>query len=374
MFRTVVVDDETKALERLSRLVGQTQHLSLAGSFSDPEEAMAYIVKEEVEVVFLDIEMPAVSGLELAEQIFEVKPDIDVVFVTAYDQYALQAFQVHATGYLLKPIALEDIEKQVTTIIRRHKAKEQSSPTGQFHVQCLGNFVCYPQGPKRERLEWRTKKAEELFSFLLHYGGKPVGKEKILDTLWPEFEPEKAAQNLHATSWYIRNALCAVGCDGMFLRKKNCYLLDMAAITCDADEFTALIEHMVKGDSSIAVMEQALTLYQGQYLDGRSYEWAVDRRLQLENDHERLQYTLAEAYRIAGRVGQSLTLYKTVILNNPLANKAYEGFIGLSLEQGDKASALLYYKKYSAILDKEMGLHPPENMTRMIESIQKKKA
>ena len=186
MLRTVVVDDEQRALRRLSRLVEQSEHLSLAGSFTDPLEAISFITREAVDVVFLDIEMPEKNGLEMAGQIFEVKPNIDVVFVTAYDQYALSAFRVYAAGYLLKPIDPADVEKQVAAIMRRRQAKQELSSGGQFHVRCLGTFLCYPGGDGGEALLWRTKKAEELFAFLIHHDGKPVGKDKILDTLWPD--------------------------------------------------------------------------------------------------------------------------------------------------------------------------------------------
>ena len=372
MLKTVVVDDEQRALGRLSRLVEQSEHLSLAGSFTDPLEAMTFIAGEEVDVVFLDIEMPEKNGLEMAGQIFEIKPHIDVVFVTAYDQYALTAFQVYASGYLLKPIDPDEVEKQVAAIMRRRQTKRELSPVRRLHVRCLGTFLCYPEGDERQTLLWRTKKAEELFAFLIHHDGQPVGKDKILDTLWPDLQPDKAAQNLHATTWYIRNTLYTIGYSGLFVRKKGNYQVDMDALICDTAQLTALLERISRGHYTIADLQQDLELYQGPYLDGRSYEWAADRRLWLDNIHEQLRYKLAEEYQITGQAEKALNLYQDIIRDNPLADKAYETFISLCLDRGDKPSALQYYNKYRTILNKELGLTPPAGLDRMMEKAMKK--
>ena len=89
MLKAIAIDDEIIALERFQRIVGQDENITLLASFTKSQDAMSYLQDFEVDVVFLDIEMPRVNGLEFSEQIFEIRPDIDVVFVTAYDKYAL---------------------------------------------------------------------------------------------------------------------------------------------------------------------------------------------------------------------------------------------------------------------------------------------
>ncbi len=180
-YRIVVVDDEKKALERFGRLIAEEANITLLASFTNPHEAIQYIKNEKVDIVFADIEMPEISGLEMADLIAEINPSIDVVFVTAYSQYALQAFQVHAVGYLLKPIEVEDIRKQMNQIIKRRELRSSEPQKKKCVIQCLGQFLCYRN--EQEFFNWRTSKAEELLGFLLHYRGKLVSKEKIMDTL-----------------------------------------------------------------------------------------------------------------------------------------------------------------------------------------------
>jgi two-component system LytT family response regulator len=110
MLRAYIVDDERLAVERLSRLLRATTRIAIAGSATDPEEALTFLRArgDEVDVLFLDIQMPGLTGFELLEQLDHAPL---VVFTTAYDRYALDAFEVSSIDYLLKPIEPERLER-----------------------------------------------------------------------------------------------------------------------------------------------------------------------------------------------------------------------------------------------------------------------
>src|SRR2546423_1463724 len=99
--RAYLVDDEPLALKRLARLLEAAGGVEIVGRATDPAKALAPIAESAVDVVFLDIQMPGLSGLEVAAKLSR---DVRVVFTTAYDQHALAAFEVNAVDYLLKPI------------------------------------------------------------------------------------------------------------------------------------------------------------------------------------------------------------------------------------------------------------------------------
>lgn len=100
--KCIIIDDEPLAGELLGAYAAKTPSLQLAGVYTSPTEAFAKIQAEQVPLVFLDIQMPQISGMELARLL---PPQTMVVFTTAYDQYALEGYKVNAVGYLLKPIA-----------------------------------------------------------------------------------------------------------------------------------------------------------------------------------------------------------------------------------------------------------------------------
>ncbi len=102
MIRALLVDDEALARERLRRLLGESPDVEIVGEAADGSEAMERIVALAPSVVFLDIQMPGCTGLDVAASLTDPRPHI--VFCTAYDQYAIDAFELHAVDYLLKPI------------------------------------------------------------------------------------------------------------------------------------------------------------------------------------------------------------------------------------------------------------------------------
>lgn len=369
MLQAVAVDDETKALKRISRIIRQIDNVSLSGGFTRPSEVLDFIQSQEVDVVFLDIEMPEVYGLELAEKIFEIKPQVAVVFVTAYDKYALRAFQAHAIGYLLKPIDLGDVQKQIATIMKRRQDGRQQPEMNHFTVQCLGHFMCFPRGTQDEILHWRTAKAEELFALLLHYRGQTVDRGKIIDTLWPDMDMAKANQNLYVTICYIRNTLEAMGYEQMLVRTRGSYYIRLDGLQCDAVAFMKFLDRAGVGDNHIEHLEKTLALYKGHYLDDKPYDWALSMRAWLESEHEQLQLKLAKAYMLTGETEKALDMYKTIIRFHPLADEAYVACIEMSLEQDDRATASLYYKKYRTILREELGISPPAHIIKRMEYV-----
>jgi two-component system LytT family response regulator len=113
--RAYLVDDEPLAIERLERLLGKFDGLSIAGRATDPAKALAYLSHEPVDVLFLDIQMPGMNGFELLSRLPE-QPF--VIFTTAYDEYALQAFQVNSIDYLLKPVDTDQLERALKKLDR----------------------------------------------------------------------------------------------------------------------------------------------------------------------------------------------------------------------------------------------------------------
>jgi len=101
MIRAFLVDDEPLAVKRLSRMLRETGRVEVVGGSSDPVDALAALSSITVDVLFLDIQMPGMTGFEMLTML---NPQPMVVFTTAYDQYALQAFAVNSVDYLLKPI------------------------------------------------------------------------------------------------------------------------------------------------------------------------------------------------------------------------------------------------------------------------------
>jgi two-component system LytT family response regulator len=123
-FRAYLVDDEPLAVKRLARLLGATGRFEITGSTNDPREAAAFLSSQAVDVLFLDIRMPGLDGFELLAGVPEQPM---VVFTTAFDEYALKAFDVNSIDYLLKPIEPEQLDRVIQKLETFRAAPEPAS-------------------------------------------------------------------------------------------------------------------------------------------------------------------------------------------------------------------------------------------------------
>ena len=104
MLDICIIDDEPLALQYLSFLLSQMDDVNLVGEYSEPKELIQDLHTIKVDAVLMDIQMPGILGIDLAEQLLAIQPEIEIVFVTAYEEYAIKAFELNALDYILKPI------------------------------------------------------------------------------------------------------------------------------------------------------------------------------------------------------------------------------------------------------------------------------
>ncbi|HKA23753.1 MAG TPA: LytTR family DNA-binding domain-containing protein [Candidatus Eisenbacteria bacterium] len=123
MIRALIVDDEELARDKLRRLLAEHEDVHVVGEAKDGDEAVDLLEKERPDVVFLDIDMPQKNGFEVLDAIGSSPPPPLVVFVTAFDQHAVQAFEVHAVDYLLKPFE----EHRLRAALQRARERREGS-------------------------------------------------------------------------------------------------------------------------------------------------------------------------------------------------------------------------------------------------------
>lgn len=281
--RVVLVDDEAIALKVLEMTLQKIEGVEVVGKFTDPQEALTRIENLETDVVFLDMEMGPISGIEIAREMVLKKYDIEIVFVTAYTEYALDAFEVSAIDYLLKPVSVERLKKTVFNLKKRivlHKNKEitlKNQKTEElFYIYSFGRFRLLDSD--KNDIKWRTKKAKELFAYLWHFRESPCPRMRIIEDLWPDTPLDRAAALLHTTIYSLRKTIKQMGYKNPILLKNEKYFLDIL-IKSDFEDFNSYLEDTQVTHTSI---QKLINLYQGDYFDEEDYKWLVYDQYQIK--------------------------------------------------------------------------------------------
>ncbi|MBQ5444990.1 MAG: response regulator, partial [Erysipelotrichaceae bacterium] len=111
--RTLTVDDRRSVVNMMLRILDKIDQEGEHIGTTDPEKALKVIREKEVTAVYVDVEMPKINGIELARMMQEVKPETNIIFITGYQEYMPDAFELYASGYLMKPVDEDDVRKSL---------------------------------------------------------------------------------------------------------------------------------------------------------------------------------------------------------------------------------------------------------------------
>lgn len=252
----LAVDDETLMLnmlvETLKNVFSDERYVVMG--FDDGKEALEYVSssEESLPYAFLDIRLRGMLGIELAKEIKEIRSETRIIFCSAYTEYALDAFSVHAVGYLLKPITKTKIQEtldQIDMMLNRDPEPERQK----LVVQTFGHFEAFFND---KPLPWERAKAKELLAFLVDQRGASATNAEIALTLWEDDSKVRSVQTIISS---LRKTLRRVGMGDVLVRARNRTSINVKKIKCDLYDYLA-------GDTL------AINVYQGEYMS--NYSWA----------------------------------------------------------------------------------------------------
>lgn len=344
--RAIAVDDEELGLSRIVRLLRESEYLSYIKGYTRSKEAIENADIDNADIAFLDIEMPEIDGLMLAEMLMERNPKIEVVFVTAHDKYALQAFEVHAIGYLLKPIQLDSIKQKLERVLLRQNNIKVVKKPRKLYIKIFKYFLVSENEDMKNTIEFRTEKTKELLGLLLSYQGKPISKDKIIYMLWPDMEIERAAKNFHTTCYYVRKIIKNLGISNFILRKENGYSINVDYVDSDLNNFCNAIKEISKKNPKIEYIKTAFFEYSGNYFESEDYAWAYEEKDYYGDCFENIGIFLAKYYESLRQIDEAEKVLKYLLRINPLSDKACSRLIKINMEKEDIINAKKVYKNF----------------------------
>lgn len=251
--RILCVDDEELVLNLVVFLCEQLPEVDEVKGFSDSLKAVDWLKENEVDLAILDIDMPKLNGINLAVKIKELHPDTKIIFLTGYSNYAVEAFKLHAQGYLMKPVSKEALYNEI------QYAVSEKTPKAYPHIfaRTFGDFDFFVDG---QAVRFSRSKSKELLAYLVDRGGSGVKRANAFAALYEDAPYDRKMQKqFDVIIRSLKDTLTENGVDEILDMKSGELRLNTDMIECD-------LYNLLKGDVD------AINSFRGEYMN--AYEWA----------------------------------------------------------------------------------------------------
>ena len=250
--KTILVDDMMLDMQLFELKCADMADFEIVGKFTDPMQALAYVRDNRVDFALLDIDMPGMTGLELAKALRDIRPDVIVVFVTAHPKFAVEALRMKADYMVFKPFDRDDIAdvlQRAQLLQSRQKKRVQLHTFGPFEMLVDGRPV-----------RFRSAKAKELMALCVFREGNSVSIHDIIEALWENESPVHAENTgYRRTIKELTDTLRHLGVSDIFVRERGSCRVRPEAVDCDYFDF-------------LSGKQEIYYLFQGEFMS--QYAWA----------------------------------------------------------------------------------------------------
>ncbi|GIN63342.1 hypothetical protein J27TS8_33350 [Robertmurraya siralis] len=366
--KTILIDDELFALQYLEYQLSDIEGLQIIGKFKDPIAGKEAIETNDVDLVFLDIHIPRINGLELAELLLENKPDLQIVFITAHHDYAIRAFELNALDYILKPVTQKRLLNTVQRALNRKTDSPPTKETGILHMNLFQQGSIFDEEGEPLTLRWRTAKVQQLFFYLVQHRGQIVHKTELVELLWWDLELDKAFQQLYSAVYNMRKTLAPYTRYFKIERVSEGYILTLKHIKLDVDQFERLIQSdLPLNEETIRDYEEAADLVNDDYLQGYDYIWTENERQRLQVQWLQLSYKII-AWHYSQQEWEKATARSLDVCSRyPLEEEASLWLMKIFAAKGKRASVHQQYVRLKELMQSELLEQPSLFITEWYE-------
>ena len=248
----LAVDDEAPALKSLVGAIEAVKPGVEIYAFRDPMDALQLLESGlEPDVIFSDVQMFDMTGIQFAHRVKVIYPRANVVFVTGYKEYMMDAIRLHASGYILKPVDEEQLKEQFDNLLYTSHGGVSGN---KFYAQTFGNFEFFCDGVP---VHFPRAKAKELLAYLIDKKGAACTRSELLESLFAEGGFGSDSQYLSQVFSVLIKTLNAIGGGDIIVKTHNSYAVNVEKFACDYYDY-------LNGDI------KAINAYQGAYMSNYS--------------------------------------------------------------------------------------------------------
>ena len=245
--KIIAVDDEKIALQGLLASIQKAAPNAEIFGFRSTGDAVAHMENDPCDIAFLDIEMKGMNGVEVAEKLIAINPNVNIIFATGFGSYRDVAFDMHASGYLIKPITTESVKRELEHLRHPVIAKKR------LKLLTFGNFeALYDEKP----LKFKYQKTKEMLAYIVDRKGAMCSTDEIIAVIFEDDSDHKAYYQRIRSD--LLTTFSAVGCESLILQQKGMLGLDTKEVDCDYYDY-------LNGKSTLK------KLYHGEYMAQYSF-------------------------------------------------------------------------------------------------------
>ena len=253
--RIICVDDEELVLNLTVSLCRELPMKPEAIGFEKPHEALLWLKDHTADIAIMDINMPEMNGITLAEKVKKLRPEISIIFLTGYSEYALDAFALHASGYIMKPVGRERLLAEIQYALSHDRHTETHA---HIEAHTFGEFDLLVDGVS---VHFSRARAKELLAYLIDRHGKSISRAKVFAVLYEDRQYDHPMQKqLDVIIRSQRETLRKYGIEDIFELNRGYLRVCPEKISCDMYRF-------MSGDID------AINSYRGEYMS--AYSWAT---------------------------------------------------------------------------------------------------
>lgn len=373
--KVVLIDDEKGMHIIMKRMLGKVDEVEIVGSFLETPTAYSFLANQDVDLIFMDINMPKESGLEFAARLRENGRQMKIVFVTSHKQYALPAFDVYAFDYIVKPInqerLLHTVQRALSEMSSDKGSVEQDSSSMRVMFHCLGGMEI--RDAENGLVKWKTSKSAELFGYLLIHKGRLVSRARIIEDMFGEMPLKNGETYLNTTVYQLRKLLDQYGLKGSIHSDSNYYALDHNQLSVDILKFEEGCKQMtVVDDTNIEQALELEQLYAGDLFGDRAFPWARSEVERLSLMYTSLTQRLCDALLIRGDTQTAIRLLMRLIAHNELEEGTMKLHMKALALQKNKEALNRQYIEFSETLYNELGISPSHEVTALYNHLMSK--
>ncbi|RDU24121.1 response regulator [Anaerosacchariphilus polymeriproducens] len=340
MINAIVIDDEWYNLEEIVDLVNGTGFIHVIKKYQNPIRALQEAKQYKPELAFLDIEMPEIDGINLAEQLYKVCPGIRIVFITSWNQYAVSAFDLNAVDYILKPIKLERFQRMVEKLKSEFKTKH-SSYSDKIKINCFQKLEASIGGIP---VKWERSKSEELFAYLVMNHDSYIHKDIIIQDLWTDYDPTRALQILQTAVSRIRNIFSQMSEKIILDYSGNKYCLLLKEVACDLVEMEhTFSDFQLDDEKTYEGIEKYLELYKKGFLEQQGYLWSMGKDMELGDNFIRILNEIVKNYSKYNKREEVLKYLKLLSQIAPYDQEVNYQLLKMWKDNGEEYEAKQHY-------------------------------